>query len=84
MLNYRHAETAQHCLKQQNTKEGVKQKAWEGKSQGLKPQGLATAYSLGGLSLPLEMCCVGVTVETGNREKHSHHVHNKPCPAEGP
>lgn len=52
--------------------------AWEIKGQGFDTAGLAIAYSLGGLSLSLDICCVGVTVETGNRENRSHHVHNQP------
>lgn len=34
-------------------------------------------YSLSGLSLSVEICCVCVTVETGNTESDSHHVHSK-------
>lgn len=45
-----------------------------------KPRGeeRVKALSLSGLSLFIEICCVCVTVETGSRENHSHHVHNKP------
>lgn len=65
------------------TTEGVKQRAWEREGQlSFNTPGLATAYSLGQVSLSVEICCVGVTVETGNGEDRSHHVLNRPRPAE--
>ncbi len=54
----------------------MKQTAWEGKGYGFNAPQLM--YSLGRLSRSVEICCVSVTVETGNRERRSHHVHHKP------